>query len=124
MLNLDSPRLQSLLKDSGWRAALHILTCPTFRRDEGRLWPHVDIERGNLWFAKIVDEDRTWSSSEDLMLRAAWSLFNGDEKVSLYRLGDRLDDAQFQTLLNALAIFRSSLWTPKAGLLHENARTR
>lgn len=121
-------RFNELISDPGWRAALHILTCPCFNPNDARIWAHVDFEHGDLWFNRIVGENRTWSSTEALMLEAAWSLFNGqdglragDQRVSLYDLAARLDNRQMQTILDAILVFRSRSYIPKAGLFH--ART-
>jgi len=107
-----------LLRDPGWRAALHIITSPTFRRNDARLWSHVDFEGRSLFFDKILDEG-TWSSTEALMLRAAWSLFNQDCLVNLWGVVNWLSDDQAVTLLDAIACAAFRHYVPKRGLLHE-----
>ena len=49
----------------GWRAALYILRSRTFGRNDARLWAHVDLAHGNLWFDRIRLDD---------------SPFNGDSR--------------------------------------------
>ena len=113
-----------LLRDPGYRAALHILTSPTFRRNDGRLWKHVHVDRGDVGseinFDKILAAG-TWSSTEELMLRAAWSLFNQDHDVNLWTLVHRLSDDQARVLLDAFVCAAFSKLVPKAGILHENS---
>lgn len=74
----------------------------------------------SLYFEKII-RGRAWSSTEHLMLRVAWSLFNSDTSVNLYELVNRLDDGQFKTLLDAMLVFRSRHHIPACGLLHQSA---
>lgn len=110
-----------LLRDPGWRAALHIITSTTFRRNDGRLWAHVDLDRQSLYFDRVL-ANGTWSSTEALMLRAAWSLFNQNCAVNLYELAHRLDNDQLVTILQAFACAASPGYVPKVGLLHERSR--
>jgi hypothetical protein len=107
-----------LLRDPGWRAALHIITSPTFRSNDARLWSHVDLGGRSIFFADIIKEG-TWSSTEALMLRAAWSLFNQDCDINLWNLVNRISDDQAVTLLDAIACAAFSRYIPKPGLLHQ-----
>src|SRR5579859_4401442 len=107
-----------LLRDSGWRAALFILTSSTFRPGDPSVWKHVDLVERSLWFDRML-EGRAWSSTEELMLRAAWALFNSDTSVNLYTLANRLDDGQFKTIIEAMLVFRSRDYIPIGGLLHQ-----
>lgn len=115
-----------LLRDPGYRAALHILTSRTFRRNDARLWKHVHVDRGD--FGSEINFDRIlvepWSSTERLMLRAAWSLFNNDHDVNLWELVHRLSDEQARTVLDAIACAMFHTYIPKAGLLHESETPR
>ena len=119
-----------LLRDPGYRGALHILTSRTFRRNDPRLWPHVHVApddppdvRHSIRFDRILDH-HTWSSTEDLMLRAAWSLFNQDCVVNLWNLVNRLDDYQTATLVHAIAHSASGAHRSQFGLLHQGEEAR
>jgi hypothetical protein len=94
-----------------WRAAWHIITCEYFRPTDRRLWSHVDLKHESLHFDRILAEG-TWSSTEELMLRAAWSLFDYECQVNLYRLMNCLDDIQARVLHQAMDILagRAPRW--------------
>jgi hypothetical protein len=94
---------ENLGRDPGWRSAWHILTSSTFRPGDARLWGNVDLQHEDIWFDRIL-ANGTWSGTEHLMLEAAHSLFNGDTKVSLYRLMNRLSDDQAVTLIEAMCL--------------------
>ena len=69
----------NLQRDAGWRGAWHIITSRTFSETDARLWGYVDLKFHNIDWEAILG-GATWSGTEDVMLRAACSLYNGDEK--------------------------------------------
>lgn len=85
------------------RAALLILTSPLLNRD-GRVWQHVDLDRHQIHFRKML-ADYTFSSGERSMIRLAASLFNGDHRLNLYRTLNGLDYSCSKIALDAIATY-------------------
>src|SRR5690349_15864135 len=102
--------IRSYAGDGEYAAALHILMSPLFSRD-ARVWSQVYLGESThpKWdWRGIFFEDMlavgTFSSGEQLMLQAAWSLFNGDTDVNLSRLVNVLSDDNLRRVLRAIAI--------------------
>ena len=80
---MDSTKIDQLWKDAGWRGALTILLgSPQFSSD-GRVWDHVDLNRQEIRFEKIL-KDGTFSSGERKLIEIAASLFNQTVSVNLW----------------------------------------
>ena len=89
--------------DDGYRAALHILSYPVFE-DDLRVWRFVFAKPNpGIDFMNMVRRGR-FSSSEKLLLRCAWSLFDGRAKLALDDIAFSLDVEEFSTLIEAIRI--------------------
>lgn len=105
-LRLPIPR--SVLRDPGYGAALHILLNTRLHRD-ARVASHISqTEDGSIQrmdFATVL-EDGTFSTTERLLLEVASSLLNGEPRLNLSLLAERLDDRQRTLFVHALAVRR------------------
>lgn len=59
----------------GWESALLILNGDLLKGKDWRRF--VNFERKEIDFLGMTQESDRWSSSEKLMVRVAWSMFNG-----------------------------------------------
>jgi hypothetical protein len=101
---IDGTKIDQLWKDSGWRGALTILLGSPQLSNDGRVWRHVDLDRRELHFEKIL-EDGTFSSGERTLIEIAASLFNQDVKVNLWEAFNRLDERSAQLAITAVCNF-------------------
>lgn len=90
--------------DGGYRAAFHILLSPRFHRDD-RVWQHVHLVAPNngIYFEEMLETGR-FSDGERLLLRVAWSLFNGGVEVALDDIYCRLDRKALELVLEAMRL--------------------
>ena len=89
---LDSPE---------YAAVLHLLTAPA-------VWPRaakhlVDAE---FDWTGLLDETRTMSGGESLLVRIAYELWHARKDVGLWEIPRRLDAHHFARVLEALSICR------------------
>jgi hypothetical protein len=101
---IDGTKIDHLWKDAGWRGALTILLCSPQLSNDGRVWQHVDLDREEIQFAKIL-KDGTFSSGERTLLEIAASLFNQTPTVNLWRAFNRLDDRSARLAVTAICNF-------------------
>jgi len=92
-------QIQKLSRASDWRAVLLILTS-AFAED-GRVWQHVNLEREEISFRKILD-DGTFSSGERMLLAVAASLFNREQRINLWEVFNRLDETNTALVVSAI----------------------
>ena len=85
-----------------WRAALIILKS-AFAEDS-RVWQHVNLNREEISFRKILDEG-TFSSGERILLSVAASLFNREHSINLWEVLNRLDERNSVLVLAAIRSF-------------------
>ena len=95
-------QIQKLSRASDWRAVLLILTS-AFAED-GRVWQHVNLEREEISFRKILD-DGTFSSGERMLLAVAASLFNREQRINLWEVFNRLDETNTALVVSAIHSF-------------------
>jgi hypothetical protein len=100
----DKGTIDYLWKDAGWRGALTILLGSPLLSHDGRVWQHVDLDREEIRFAKIL-KDGTFSSGERTLIEIAASLFNQDVHVNLWTAFSRLDDEAAQLAVTAICKF-------------------
>jgi len=96
-------RIAHLSKAGDWRAALMILTSERFR-DEPRVWKHVDLERGCIYFEKML-EDGTFSGGEHRMLKLAASLFSQEFEINMWMTFNFLDEDFTELAIRAICSF-------------------
>lgn len=84
--------------DREYAAAECILRSPLLRWNSS-VWRHVD-DAGIDFKAMLAR--RGWSSAERHLLRAAWSLFNGDADVNLGQLVGTLSRDNMSCVLKAI----------------------
>lgn len=94
--------MKKLSRAADWRAAPIVLEA-AFAEDS-RVWRHVDLDREEICFKKILD-DGTFSSGERTLLSVAASLFNRDHSVNLWEVLNRLDDSNAVLVLTAIRSF-------------------
>ncbi len=95
-------QIQKLSRASDWRAVLLILTS-AFAED-GRVWQHVNLDREEISFRKILD-DGTFSSGERTLLVVAASLFNREQRINLWEVFNRLDQTNTALVVSAIHSF-------------------
>jgi len=95
-------QIRTLSRASDWRAVLLILTS-AFAED-GRVWQHVNLEREEISFRKILD-DGTFSSGERMLLAVAASLFNREQRINLWEVFNRLDETNTALVVSAIHSF-------------------
>ena len=95
-------QIQKLSRASDWRAVLLILTS-AFAED-GRVWRHVNLDREEISFRKILD-DGTFSSGERVLLGVAASLFNREQHINLWEVFNRLDETNTALVVSAIHSF-------------------
>ena len=97
-MNSDE-QMKNLSRAADWRAALIILKS-AFAEDS-RVWQHVNLNREEISFRKILDEG-TFSSGERILLSVAASLFNREHSINLARsLIDSMKETPFWSLLRS-----------------------
>jgi hypothetical protein len=101
---IDGTKIDELWKDAGWRGALTIFLGATGLSNDGRVWCHINLDRQEIQFAKIL-KDATFSSGERTLIEIAASLFNGDVKVNLWDAFSRLDDRSAKLAITAICNF-------------------
>src|SRR5437773_12470756 len=94
--------MHRLSQQPDWRATLMILTS-VFPEDL-RVWRHVNLDREEIAFKKIL-ADGTFSAGEQILLSVAASLFNQEERVNLRELFNRLDEKNTALVLTAIQSF-------------------
>jgi len=100
-MNRDD-EMARLSRAPDWRATLLILESK-FAKDS-RVWRHVDLEREEISFRRILD-DGTFSSGERTLLSVAASLFSRDQSINLWDVLNRLDETNSSLVLNAIQSF-------------------
>jgi hypothetical protein len=89
--------------DNGYRAALHILSCPTFGEDL-RVWRFVSAKPfPGIDFPTMLRRGH-FSRYEKVLLRCAWSLFNGNAKLALDDVACNLYADEIRTVIEAIRI--------------------
>jgi hypothetical protein len=101
---IDTTKLNQLWKDGGWRGALTILLGSSELSNDGRVWRHINLDRQEIHFSRIL-KDGTFSSGERILIEIAASLFNGDVKVNLWNAFGRLDDNNAKLAITAIGTF-------------------
>jgi hypothetical protein len=101
---IDTTNINQLWKDGGWRGALTILLGSPELSNDGRVWRHVDLNREEIHFTRIL-KDGTFSSGERILIQIAASLFNGEVKVNLWNAFGRLDDRNARLAMAAINNF-------------------
>jgi hypothetical protein len=101
---IDTTSINQLWKDGGWRGALTILLGSPSLSNDGRVWRHIDLQREEIHFIRIL-RDGTFSSGERTLIEIAASLFNGDLKVNLWSAFGRLDDCNAKLAMAAISNF-------------------
>jgi len=81
-MNRDE-QMKNLSRAADWRAALIILKSPF--AEDSRVWQHVNLNREEISFRKILD-DGTFSSGERILLSVAASLFNRERSINLWEV--------------------------------------
>ena len=94
-MNRDE-QMKKLSRASDWRAALIILRS-AFEEDS-RVWHHVNLNREEISFRKMLD-DGTFSSGERILLSVAASLFNREHSINLWSLIDSMKQTPLWSLL-------------------------
>ena len=100
-MNRDE-QMKNLSRAADWRAALIILKS-AFAEDS-RVWQHVNLNREEISFRKILDEG-TFSSGERILLSVAASLFNREHSINLWEVLNRLDERNSVLVLAAIRSF-------------------
>ena len=100
-MNRDE-QMKKLSRASDWRAALIILKS-AFEEDS-RVWHHVNLNREEISFRKMLD-DGTFSSGERILLSVAASLFNREHSINLWEVLNRLDETNAALVLTAIRSF-------------------
>ena len=100
-MNRDE-QMKKLSRASDWRAALIILKS-AFEEDS-RVWHHVNLNREEISFGKML-EDGTFSSGERILLSVAASLFNREHSINLWEVLNRLDETNAALVLTAIRSF-------------------
>ena len=101
---IDTTNINQLWKDGGWRGALTILLGSPNLSNDGRVWRHVDLDREEIHFTRIL-KNGTFSSGDRTLIEIAASLFNGDVKVNLWSAFGRLDDCNARLAMAAINNF-------------------
>jgi hypothetical protein len=101
---IDTTKLNQLWKDGGWRGALTIFLGSPELSNDGRVWRHVNLDRQEIHFTRIL-KDGTFSSGERILIEIAASLFNGAVKVNLWNAFGRLDDNNAKLAITAIGTF-------------------
>jgi hypothetical protein len=101
---IDSQSISQVWNDAGWRGALTILLGSPQLSDDSRVWRHVNLERREIHFPKIL-EDGTFSSGERTLVEVAASLFNDETKVNLFDALNSLDDRNANLIVTAICNF-------------------
>ena len=99
-------QIQKLNRASDWRATLIILTSAF--GDDSRVWQYVNLDLERSRFNKILD-DGTFSSGEKVLLSVAASVFNREQRVNLWEVFNRLDEANTALVLTAIRSFCNEL---------------
>lgn len=125
----DRTKLNQLWKDAGWRGALTILFGSPQLSSDGRVWQHVDLDREEIRFAKIL-KDGTFSSGERTLIEIAASLFNQEATVNLWEAFNRLDERSAKLAIIAICNFarvpslENSFVNREIGKFNRNNRER
>jgi hypothetical protein len=101
---MDRGKIERLWKDAGWRGALTILIGSPQLSNDGRVWEHVDLDREEIRFSKIL-KDGTFSSGERTLIEIAASLFNQDVTINLWEAFNRLGDQSTKLAITAICNF-------------------
>lgn len=101
---IDEIKIGDLWKDAGWRGALTILLGSQQLSNDGRVWQHIDLNREEIQFARIL-KDGTFSSGERTLVEIAASLFNQTLSVNLWQAFSRLDDRSAMLAVAAICNF-------------------
>jgi len=126
---MDRTKLTRLWKDAGWRGALTILLGSPHLWNDGRVWQHVDLDREEIRFAKIL-KDGTFSSGERTLIEIAASLFSQTVRVNLWESFNHLDDHSAKLAVTAICNFArvrgldNSFANREIGQLSRNSRER
>src|SRR2546426_11064518 len=101
---IEEAKIKELWKDGGWRGALTIFLGSGGLSNDGRVWQHIDLDRREIQFSKILN-DGTFSSGERTLIEIAASLFNDEVKVNLWESFSRLDDRSAGLAITAICNF-------------------
>jgi len=94
----------TLLRDSGWRAALTIF-CSPLLGDRGEVWNSIDLESRTIHIENMLDACGAMSGGEQRLVKLALSLFNQQIEVNLWKTLAGLDEANGQVAVDAVAAF-------------------
>ncbi|HEY2935644.1 MAG TPA: hypothetical protein VGJ25_03540 [Gaiellaceae bacterium] len=91
----DAPELPE------YAAVLHLLTAPALRPRTAHY-----LADGELDWTGLLDETRTMSGGESLLVRIAYELWHARKDVGLWEIPRRLDAHNFARVIEALRICR------------------
>ena len=94
--------MHRLSRQPDWRATLMILT--SVFPEDFRVWRHVNLDREEIAFKKIL-ADGTFSAGERILLSVAASLFNQEQRVNLWEVFNKLDEQNTALVLEAIQSF-------------------
>jgi hypothetical protein len=93
-------------EQGGWdrqgRAATWILAAPFIAH---RVERFINFDHHEIDFPAMLGSS-AWSHGEEIMIRAANDLYNGDDTCSLDELTSTLDDGNLEIVLDAIKIRR------------------
>lgn len=87
---------------SEYAAVRHILAAPLIA---GRTAPHVGAD--DFDWSRLRKEMETMSDGEALLVRVADELWNAEKRTGLWEVARRLDDGNFERVVDALRIHRN-----------------
>jgi hypothetical protein len=97
-------------------ATRHILSAPSIA---ARTRPH--LEEGEADWAALLDEARSMSGGEQLLVRIAYDLWHAEGNVEIWELPSRLGRPGFDRVVEALELLRGEHSLDSAALLDEAA---
>jgi hypothetical protein len=100
-------RINQLSGDPAWHAVLILFTGRMFNGD-GRVWKHIDLDNGRIYFHRIL-KDYTFSGGQRRMVEIAASLFNHNHSVNLHQVLSGLDYGNTELVLRAFQAFMGAL---------------
>jgi hypothetical protein len=86
-----------------WKAALYLLDSPLLQGKNTRRW--VNFEWREIDFPSLMEASKPWSSSERLLVMAAFDLFGGGAQTGLKEILTVLDEENIQRVLKAMQMF-------------------
>lgn len=100
-------RINQLCGDPAWHSVLILFTGRLLNGD-GRVWHHVDLDKAQIHFNRIL-KDYTFSGGQRRMVEIAASLFNHGHSVNLHRVLNGFDYENEELVVKALRAFLGAL---------------